>query len=201
MKIQSTIARETIDSELLLNAYRCGIFPMAESREGEIYWYEPKQRAIFPLDGLIVSRSLGQSLKKKIYDVRFNSAFELVMRSCAEREETWISETIIQSYCELNRRGHAFSVESWHEGKLVGGLYGVALGGAFFGESMFSRMKDASKVALVSLVRQLCRQQFILLDAQFMTPHLESLGAIEISQREYLKRLNSALHLQRTFLS
>ena len=122
------------------------------------------------------------------------------MRCCAEREETWISETIIQSYCELHRHGHAFSVESWHEGKLVGGLYGVALGGAFFGESMYSKMKDASKVALVGLVRQLRRQQFVLLDAQFMTPHLESLGAIEISQHEYLKRLNAALQLQRTFL-
>lgn len=201
MKSQSTIAHEAIVPELLLNAYRCGIFPMAESREGEIHWYEPKRRAIFPLDGLIVSRSLGQTLNKKIYELRFNSEFESVMRCCAEREETWISETIIQSYCELHRRGCAFSVESWHEDKLVGGLYGVALGGAFFGESMFSRMKDASKVALVALVRQLRKQQFVLLDAQFMTPHLESLGAIEISQREYLKRLNAALQLQRTFLS
>jgi len=201
MKIQSTITHDTIDPELLLNAYRCGIFPMAESKDGEIHWYEPKRRAIFPLDGLIVSRSLGQTLNKKIYEVRFNSEFESVMRCCAEREETWISETIIQSYCDLHRRGHAFSVESWHEGKLVGGLYGVALGGAFFGESMYSKMKDASKVALVALVRQLCQQQFVLLDAQFMTPHLESLGAIEISQHEYLKRLNAALQLQRTFLS
>jgi len=201
MKIQNAITDAIIDSELLLNAYRCGIFPMAESREGEIHWYEPKRRAIFPLDGLIISRSLGQTLNKKIYDVRFNSEFESVMRCCAEREETWISETIIQSYCDLHRRGYAFSVESWHEGRLVGGLYGVALGGAFFGESMYSKMKDASKVALVALVRQLCQQQFMLLDAQFMTPHLESLGAIEISQNEYLKRLNVALQLHRTFLS
>jgi leucyl/phenylalanyl-tRNA--protein transferase len=200
MKIQSTITRDTIDPELLLNAYRCGIFPMAESKNGEIHWYEPKRRAIFPLDGLIISRSLGHTLNKKIYEVRFNSEFETVMRCCAEREETWISETIIQSYCDLHRRGHALSVESWHEGKLVGGLYGVALGGAFFGESMYSKMKDASKVALVALVRQLRRQQFVLLDAQFMTPHLASLGAIEITQHEYLKRLNAALQLQRTFL-
>lgn len=200
MKIQSTITHDTIDPELLLNAYRCGIFPMAESKDGEIHWYEPKRRAIFPLDDLIISRSLGQTLNKKIYEVLFNSEFESVMRGCAEREETWISETIIQSYCDLHRLGRAFSVESWHEGKLVGGLYGVALGGAFFGESMYSKMKDASKVALVALVRQLRRQQFALLDAQFMTPHLESLGAIEISQHEYLKRLNAALQLQRTFL-
>ncbi len=201
MKIQSTRAHETIDPELLLNAYRCGIFPMAESKEGDIHWYEPKRRAIFPLEGLIISRSLGQTLIKKMYEVRINSDFESVMRCCAEREETWISETIIQSYCDLHRHGHAFSVESWHEGKLVGGLYGVALGGAFFGESMYSKMKDASKVALVALVRQLRQQQFVLLDAQFMTPHLESLGAIEISQHEYLKRLNAALQLQRTFIS
>ncbi len=201
MKSQSTITQDIIDPELLLNAYRSGIFPMAESKGGEIHWYEPKRRAIFPLEGLIISRSLGQTLNKKIYEVRFNSEFESVMRCCAEREETWISETIIQSYCELHRHGHAFSVESWHEGKLVGGLYGVALGGAFFGESMYSKMKDASKVCLVALVRRLRQQKFVLLDAQFMTPHLESLGAIEISQREYLKRLNTALHLQRTFLS
>lgn len=201
MKMQSTITHDTIDPEFLLNAYRCGIFPMAESKEGEIHWYEPNRRAIFPLDGLTVSRSLGQTLNKKIYEPRFNSEFESVIRYCAEREETWISETIIQSYCELHRGGHAFSVESWYEGKLVGGLYGVALGGAFFGESMFSKMKDASKVALVALVRQLCQQQFVLLDAQFMTPHLKSLGAVEISQHEYLKRLNRALQLQRTFFS
>lgn len=201
MKVQSTITHDAIDPQLLLNAYRCGIFPMAESRDGEIHWYEPKRRAIFPLGGLTISRSLGQTLNKKIYEVRFNSEFESVMRCCAERVETWISETIIQSYCELHRVGHAFSVESWHEGKLVGGLYGVALGGAFFGESMFSKMKDASKVALVALVRQLCRQQFVLLDAQFMTPHLERLGAIEISQHEYLKHLNAALQLHRSFIS
>jgi len=201
MKIQSPIAQSIIDPELLLNAYRCGIFPMAESREGEIHWYEPRRRAIFPLDGLVISRSLGQTLNKKIYEVRFNTEFESVMRSCAEREETWISETIIQSYCELQRSGNAFSVESWHDNTLVGGLYGVALGGAFFGESMFSKMKDASKAALVALGRRLQQQQFVLLDAQFMTPHLKSLGAIEISQQEYLKRLNPALKLQRTFLS
>jgi leucyl/phenylalanyl-tRNA--protein transferase len=199
--MRSTIDHDILDAELLLNAYRCGIFPMAESREGEIHWYEPKRRAIVPLDGLNISRSLAQTLKKKVFAIRLNTAFESVMRYCAEREETWISETIIQSYCELHRRRHAFSVESWYDGNLAGGLYGVALGGAFFGESMFSRMKDASKVALVALVNQLQQQRFVLLDAQFMTPHLESLGAIEISQREYLKHLNGALRLQRTFLT
>jgi len=195
-----TIARDIIDPELLLNAYRCGIFPMAESKEGEIHWYEPELRAVFPLDGLKISRSLRQTMRKKIFDIRLNTSFESVMRRCADREETWISEPIIQSYCELHRQGFAFSVESWHGSELSGGLYGVALGGAFFGESMFSRMKDASKAALVALVRHLQQQQFVLLDAQFMTPHLQSLGAVEISQREYLSRLQAALQLNRSFL-
>jgi len=194
------MTRNCIDPKLLLNAYRNGIFPMAESKEGEIYWYEPKLRAVIPLDGLKVSRSLRQTLKKKVYEIRFNTSFEQVMRMCADREETWISETIVQSYCELQRRGHAYSVEAWHDGALAGGLYGVALGGAFFGESMFSRMKDASKSALVGLVERLRQQQFVLLDAQFMTPHLKSLGAVEITQREYLSRLRSSLRLERSFL-
>lgn len=188
-----------IDMDILLNAYRCGIFPMAESKEGAIHWYEPKQRAIVPLDGLKISRSLRHSLNSNVFAVKFNSAFETVIRRCADREETWISEEIIQSYCELQRRGFAYSVETWHGEELAGGLYGVALGGAFFGESMFSRMRDASKVALVSLVRRLVERQFVLLDAQFMTPHLESLGAVEIPQREYLKMLRRALLLQRSF--
>ncbi|MGA7162247.1 MAG: leucyl/phenylalanyl-tRNA--protein transferase [Bacteroidota bacterium] len=194
-----TIARDIIDPELLLNAYRSGIFPMAESKDGEIHWYEPELRAVFPLDGLKISRSLRQTIRKRIFDIRFNTSFEPVMRMCAEREETWISEAIIQSYCELHRRGFAFSVEAWHGDELAGGLYGVAQGGAFFGESMFSRMKDASKVSLVGLVHHLQERQFVLLDAQFMTPHLQSLGAVEISEREYLGRLHAALQLNRTF--
>ncbi len=195
-----TIVHDIINPELLLNAYRCGIFPMAESKEGEIHWYEPELRAVFPLDGLKISRSLRQTIKKKIFDIRLNTSFESVMRSCADREETWISGPIIQSYCELHRRGFAFSVESWHGDELAGGLYGVALGGAYFGESMFSRMKDASKAALVALVHHLREQQFVLLDAQFITPHLQSLGAVEISQREYLSRLQAALQLNRSFI-
>ena len=193
-------ARDIIEPELLLNAYRCGIFPMAESKEGEIHWYEPQLRAVVPLDGLKVSRSLRQTMKRGIFDIRLNTSFEAVMRRCADREETWISEAIIQSYCELHRRGFAFSVESWHDGEVVGVLYGVALGGAFFGESMFSIMKDASKSALVGLVHHLRQRQFVLLDAQFMTPHLESLGAVEIPQREYLDRLRTALRLDRSFV-
>ena len=194
------IFREQIDPELLLSAYRSGIFPMAESKGGDVHWYEPERRAIFPLDKLKVSRSLRQAINKKVYDVRLNTAFERVMRSCADRDETWISETIIRSYCELHRRGRAFSVESWRDDALVGGLYGVALGGAFFGESMFSTMNNASKVALVALVQQLQKQGFVLLDAQFMTPHLESLGAVEISQKKYLSLLARALRLDRSFV-
>ena len=188
-----------IDPELLLNAYCCGIFPMAESKDGAIHWYEPRLRAVVPLDGLKVSRSLRQTLKKKIFDIRLNTSFEAVMRRCADREETWISEAIIQSYCELHRRGFAYSVEAWYDGEIAGGLYGVTLGGAFFGESMFSRMKDASKSALIALVHHLQQRQFVLLDAQFMTPHLKSLGAVEMSQREYLSRLHTALRLNRSF--
>jgi leucyl/phenylalanyl-tRNA--protein transferase len=199
--MSETITRDIIDPELLLNAYRCGIFPMAESKEGEIHWYKPELRAVVPLDGLKVSRSLRQTLKKKIFNIRLNTSFEAVMRRCADRGETWISEAIIQSYCELHRHGFAYSVESWHDGEIAGGLYGVALGGAFFGESMFSRMKDASKCALVALVHHLRQRQFILLDAQFMTPHLKSLGAVEIPQREYLSRLHAALRLDRAFMS
>ena len=195
-----SVARDIIEPELLLNAYRCGIFPMAESKEGDIHWYEPQLRAVVPLNGLKVSRSLRQTVKKGIFDLRFDTSFEAVMRNCADREETWISEAIIQSYCELHRRGFAFSVESWHNGEIAGGLYGVALGGAFFGESMFSKRKDASKFALVGLVHHLQQRQFVLLDAQFMTPHLKSLGAVEMPQREYVDRLRSALRLDRTFM-
>ena len=194
-----TAEHERIDPQLLLRAYSCGIFPMAESREGEIQWIEPKRRALIPLDGLKVSRSLRQTMKKDLFEVRLNTAFEEVMRSCAAREETWISETIIESYTELFRLGFAHSVESWHEKTLVGGLYGVAIGGAFFGESMFSTMKDASKVALVHLIHQLQERGFALLDVQFMTPHLHRLGAVEMTQREYLKRLQPAIRLKRSF--
>lgn len=199
--MHDVLSHELIDAELLLNAYRCGIFPMAESKGGEIHWFEPERRAVFPLDGFRVSRSLRQSLRKNEYEIRFNTAFEDVMRHCADRRETWISEMIVRSYCELHRRGRAFSVESWNSGILVGGLYGVALGGAFFGESMFSKMKDASKVALVALVRHLRERRFVLLDAQYLTPHLKRLGAVEIPRREYLSRLRAALKLDRSFLT
>ncbi len=188
-----TTSSKIIEPELLLSAYASGYFPMAESRYGEIRWYSPDPRAIIPLDGLKISRSLRQTLKKRIFEIQVDTAFEDVIRFCAERKDTWISEEIIQSYIELHKLGFAHSIESWKDKKLVGGLYGVSLGAAFFGESMFSRVKDASKVALVHLVDRLNRKKFELLDTQFITPHLERLGAIEIPRRHYIVKLKRAI--------
>jgi leucyl/phenylalanyl-tRNA--protein transferase len=193
-------AVEIIPADLLLYAYCNAMFPMAESREGPLYWYSPDPRAIIPLDGLKVSRSLRQLVKKRVFDVRVNTVFESVIRECSEREETWISEQIVQSYLELHRLGYAHSVETWRNEKLVGGLYGVAVGGAFFGESMFHTERDASKVALVFLVDRLREREFELLDTQFITPHLARLGAIEISKDEYVDRLKHAIKKKRSFL-
>jgi leucyl/phenylalanyl-tRNA--protein transferase len=190
---------EIIPPDLLLYAYCNAMFPMAESREGPLYWYSPDPRAIIPLDGLKVSRSLGQLVKKKVFSIRVNTVFESVIRECAEREETWISEQIVQSYLELHRLGYAHSVETWRNEKLVGGLYGVAVGAAFFGESMFHTERDASKVALVFLVDRLREREFELLDTQFITPHLARLGAIEISKDEYVERLKHAIKKKRSF--
>ena len=174
---------------------------MASSRGGQIQWYSPDPRAIVPLDSFKVSRSMRQVLKKRIFKVRVDTQFENVIRSCAEREETWISEEIVQSYMELHRLSFAHSVEAWHENELVGGLYGVTLGAAFFGESMFSRQRDASKAALVFLVERLRENKYELLDTQFLTPHLARLGVLEIPRDEYLLRLKSALRKKRSFSS
>jgi leucyl/phenylalanyl-tRNA--protein transferase len=188
-----------IEPELLLGGYASGCFPMADGREGEIQWYSPDPRGIIPLEGFAVSRSLQQTLQKRIFDVRINTAFETVMRHCAEREETWISEEIVQSYLRLHALGHAHSVETWRSGELVGGLYGVALGAAFFGESMFSAVRDSSKVALVALVARLKAKGFELLDTQFITPHLARFGAREISREAYLHLLAQAIRKRRSF--
>ena len=192
-----------IQPDLLLAAYAAGYFPMALGKTGEIRWYSPDPRAVIPLDRFKISRSLRQTFKKKIFEIRLNTCFEEVMRNCAARAETWISEEIIQSYLELHRLGHAHSIETWSRqtAGLAGGLYGVALGGAFFGESMFSRTRDASKVAFVYLVERLRAKEFQLLDAQFITPHLERFGAVEISRTQYLHLLNNALQKQRNFLN
>jgi leucyl/phenylalanyl-tRNA---protein transferase len=181
---------------LLINAYAQGIFPMAQE-DGEIYWYDPDPRAILPLDAFHLPRSLARTLRQGGFQVRFDTAFREVITACAEpapgRELTWINDEIIESYYELHTLGFAHSVETWIEGNLAGGLYGVSLGGLFAGESMFSRATDGSKIALVYLVEHLRRQGFVLLDVQFMTPHLRRFGVIEISRRQYKKRLDQAL--------
>ncbi|NUN69849.1 MAG: leucyl/phenylalanyl-tRNA--protein transferase [Bacteroidetes bacterium] len=189
-----------IDSRFLLHAYCNGFFPMADGREGEIRWYAPEMRGIIPLDGLKVSRSLRRTIRSGVFTIRYNTAFEQVMRACADRDDVWISETIIRSYCELHRLGYAHSVESWADGTLAGGLYGVSIGGAFFGESMFSRRTDASKAALVALVERLNARGYRLLDTQYQNDHLATLGCIEIPQQDYLLRLDDALRCSCRFI-
>jgi len=166
---------------------------MAESREGPLGWFSPDPRAIIPLETFRISRTLRRVLQNGTFTVGMNSAFEQVIRACAGREETWISEEIIEAYTALHARGFAHSVESWQGEQLAGGLYGVAIGGAFFGESMFSRTRDASKVALVHLVTRLRARGYLLLDTQFLTPHLARFGALEIPRARYLDMLTEAV--------
>ena len=188
-----------IDPEILLGAYAQGLFPMGMPN-GEIGWFSPDPRGILPLDERFhVPRGLARRLKKNPFEIRYSTAFEEVMAGCAEREETWIDPEIARSYHALHRLGYAHSVETWREGRLVGGLYGVALGGAFFGESMFHRETDASKVALYHLVQHLREREFSLLDIQWTTPHLETFGAIAIPRQEYLRRLRRAIREDRVF--
>jgi leucyl/phenylalanyl-tRNA--protein transferase len=171
-----------------LEAYSQGIFPMAMDK-GEIGWFSPDPRGILPIEDFHVPHGLARRLKNNPFEIRIDSAFREVMEGCAQRKETWISEEILASYCDLFQLGFAHSVETWREGKLVGGLYGVALGGAFFGESMFHTETDASKVALHALVTRLKERGFGLLDTQWVTPHLATFGAIEIPRLRYLKLL------------
>jgi leucyl/phenylalanyl-tRNA--protein transferase len=187
-----------LTAELLLQAYAAGIFPMAESADDpELFWVNPVRRGIIPLDAFHVPRRLQRTVRQGPLEIRCNTAFAAVVRCCAEpsadRPQTWINEEIVAVYTELFRRGAAHTVETWLGGELVGGLYGVQLGAAFFGESMFSRVNDASKVALVHLVARLRRGGFALLDTQFVTEHLKRFGAIEISRREYQTRLAEAI--------
>jgi leucyl/phenylalanyl-tRNA---protein transferase len=195
-------AAEPIDPDLLLRAYSVGVFPMADSRDAkDIFWVEPKKRGVLPLDGFHLSHSLRKTLRSDRFAVTADHAFDRVMRQCAEattdRPETWINGQIEQAYNVLHRNGHAHSIEVWGGGDvggtLLGGLYGVSLGGAFFGESMFSRATDASKVALAHLVARLRVGKFKLLDCQFITDHLASLGAIEIGRGDYRVLLDAAL--------
>ena len=173
---------------------------MADEGSGEVLWFRPDPRAIIPLDGFHVSRSLKRRLRLGGFEIRIDTDFEGVMRACGDRPEgTWISEEFIEVYGALHRAGKAHSVEAWRDGRLAGGCYGVALGGAFMAESMFHLETDASKVALAALTSRLRERGFILLDVQYVTPHLESLGAIEITRREYERRLEEALRLSPRF--
>ena len=196
--------QESLPAELLLRAYAAGIFPMAESRDDpQVFWVDPKQRGVLPLDRFHIAKSLHKVLKKGEFLVRANSAFERVLDECAApgpgRRDTWINDPIREAVIELHHLGFAHSVETWKDGKLVGGLYGVALRGAFFGESMFSRTTNASKVALCHLVARLRMGGFRLLDTQFVTDHLKTFGCEEIPAREYQKRLEAALDYQARF--
>jgi leucyl/phenylalanyl-tRNA--protein transferase len=193
-----------LNPEILLRAYAVGLFPMAERRDDEtLYWIDPEKRGILPLDDFHIPRRLRRTVKKRLFEVRCDSAFDAVIRACAEpsaeRGETWINDEIIKLYSDLYEMGRAHSVECWRDGELVGGLYGVALGGAFFGESMFSCYRDASKVALVHLVVRLHKGGFKLLDTQFVTKHLSQFGVVEIHRSGYRQLLSSALDAKATF--
>ncbi len=192
-----------LTADLLVAAYCQGLFPMAEE-DGTILWYDPDPRGILPLDAFHVPRRLAKTVRRAPFEIRVDTSFEAVMRECAatgpEREETWISGEMVHAYGELHRLGFAHSVESWLEGELVGGLYGVAIGGLFAGESMFSRVTDASKVALVHLVERLRASGFVLLDSQYLVgPHMRQFGAVEITASEYKCRLASAIRLRSTW--
>ncbi|MCK5295560.1 MAG: leucyl/phenylalanyl-tRNA--protein transferase [Alphaproteobacteria bacterium] len=195
---------EEITPQLLLRAYATGIFPMADSRENDdIFWVEPKSRGVIPLDEFYISRSLRRTLRKAPFEIRCDTSFLDVMLGCAEsshgRTETWINDRILGLYTDLFNLGNAHCVECWRENKLVGGLYGVSLGAAFFGESMFSRETNASKIALCHLVARLKTFGYALLDTQFITGHLSTFGAVEITQDEYLLKLATAVRTPAVF--
>lgn len=190
--------------DLLLKAYALGVFPMAEDRDDpDVHWIEPHQRGIIPLDRFHVPRRLARRMRRGDLQVRVDTAFDAVIAACAaptpRRPRTWINDDILDGYRDLHRLGHAHSVETWRDGRLVGGLYGVNLRAAFFGESMFSRETDASKVALVALVERLRTGGFVLLDAQFLTDHLRQFGAIEVPRDHYRRLLARALESDAAF--
>ncbi|HNQ24146.1 MAG TPA: leucyl/phenylalanyl-tRNA--protein transferase [Phycisphaerae bacterium] len=183
----------------LLSAYACGLFPMGDE-DGQVHWFSPDPRAIIEFDAVRTPRTLRSTIRKGTFEIKVNRAYAEVMAACADRAEgTWISPAIMTAYRALHALGFAHSVEAWQGERLVGGLYGVALGGAFFGESMFHRVPDASKVALLALVQRLRERGFVLLDVQFVTEHLARFGAREIPRRDYLRRLRHAVRLERSF--
>lgn len=192
---------EELTAETLLAAYASGYFPMAESRdENELYWFNPSRRGTLPIKDFNIPRGLKKVLRNNPFEMRVDTDFEGVIRACADiaraSDETWINDEIIERYCDLHKLGHAHSVESWRDGKLVGGLYGVSIGGAFFGESMFSRESEASKIALVHLVELLDEAGYILLDTQFVNDHLKQFGVKEIQKRTYIRKLDKALKVE-----
>jgi leucyl/phenylalanyl-tRNA--protein transferase len=193
-----------IPADLLLRAYASGVFPMAEDADDpEIFWIRPEKRGIIPLDNFHVPKSLQKTVRRRTFDVRFDTDFEGVIAGCARsapgRERTWINEPIRAAYRTLFERGHCHTVEAWHGDRLVGGLYGVTLGRAFFGESMFSEERDASKVCLVHLVERLLERGFILLDTQFTTGHLKRFGAVDVARKQYERMLEQALESEAVF--
>jgi leucyl/phenylalanyl-tRNA--protein transferase len=188
-----------LTTEILEACYRAGAFPMDDGY-GRTGFYRSDPRSILELDSLHVSKSLARIIRKGTYEVRFDQDFEAVIRACADRKDTWINAEIIRAFIQLHGAGKAHSVEAYREDELVGGLYGVALGAAFMGESMFSRMRDASKVCLAYLVERLKERGYVLLDCQIQNEHLARLGAIEIPEREYLELLDHALRLDRSFV-
>ena len=185
-----------LDPAELLYAYSQGYFPMAiPEDDNEIFWFKPEMRGIIPLDTFHISKNLRRLYNKQYFELRINGDFEGTMRACAEREDTWISEDIVQSYCKLHEMGYGFSFEAWREGKLVGGLYGVIIGKAYFGESMFHRENDASKIALIFLVQFLKDNGFKLLDTQYINDHLKQFGATEVPNADYENMLAGALEV------
>jgi leucyl/phenylalanyl-tRNA---protein transferase len=195
----STLEFLMVDPEVLLQGYRLGVFPMA-MEDGEIEWFSPDPRAILPLDRFHIPHTLERIERKEVFEIRINTSFHAVMEECAQRAETWINGEIIESYTRLHELNYAHSVEAWQDGELAGGLYGVSIGGAFFGESMFHRVRDASKIALLALVKRLRERRFTLLDTQWLTPHLQKFGAVEIPRQQYLHLLSSAVNLPRRFV-
>jgi len=192
--------RAELTPDLLLKAYALGVFPMAESRDDpDVFWVDPRRRGVLPLNGFHISRSLARRLRRGGFDIAVNRDFRATVAGCADRPETWINDTIHDLYCALHDSGFAHSLEVRRDGRLVGGVYGVTLGGAFFGESMFSREADASKIALAYLVHRLKRAGFVLFDTQFTTPHLRNLGGHEIPRSAYHTLLSGALRLQCDF--
>jgi len=186
---------EQLTPFLIRYGYRQGAFPMT-MEDGTVSWFQPRKRALFPIQGIHVSHSLSQTIRQNKFDVTFDQAFEQVMRGCLRPTDNWISEEFIQVYTEIHREGWAHSCECWLDGQLCGGVYGVAIGACFCAESMFHRETDASKVALWAMVNKCRELGFKIFDAQIMNPHLASLGAFEITHREYMRRLNEALHVE-----